>query len=65
MKSKGVSEYTLQAAVRDLIRYRNVGYVTSALAALSRQTAENAKTKETNAKAAKIDPAAAALKLTR
>lgn len=59
MKNESVSTYTLQAAIRDLIRYRNAGYVTSALTALARQTAAHAQAKADDAQKAKIDPAAA------
>ena len=53
MMKKKVAEYSMQAAIRDLIRYRNAGHITPALAALARQAAESATTEETAARTAK------------
>ncbi len=45
-KVKKLADYSLQAAIRDIIRYSNSGHVTWALTALAQQAADSAKISE-------------------
>jgi ethanolamine utilization protein EutP (predicted NTPase) len=61
--TKDTTEYPLSAGLRDLAKYRNIGFVTRALTDLAKDTAQRAKDDEQEAKSAKADPRSALQKL--
>jgi hypothetical protein len=56
MRSQSIADYTLEGALKDVGRYRDAGFVTTALTALARQTSEAATASELQATQAKISP---------